>query len=198
MANYTLRQARDAATRVGGTTTFSSANRLRSEAKTGRSSYDVFLSHAYLDAQLILGVKAILESAGMSVYVDWLDDEELDRATVTAATASKLRERMRQSKSLVFATSRASVDSKWMPWELGYFDGLRGSGRIAIFPLVAAAGDRFVGQEYLGLYPRIQQLRRIANYIPEAVVTRGNFHPESMSLRGFVAGSGSFSKATFQ
>lgn len=29
--------------------------------------------------------------------------------------------------------------SKWMPWELGYFDGRRGSEQVAIFPLVASS-----------------------------------------------------------
>ena len=36
-----------------------------------------------------------------------------------------LRQRMDHCRFLLFATSKASPDSKWMPWELGYFDGLR-------------------------------------------------------------------------
>lgn len=197
MAFYTLSQAREAARRSGGNTTYSADTILRKESKSCRTSFDVFLSHAYLDAQAILGVKAVLEAMNLTVYVDWIDDRELDREKVTPATADKLRQRMRQSASLIFATSRASVNSKWMPWELGYFDGFR-PGRIAVFPLVNAAGDSFVGQEYIGLYPRIEQLRSATTYTPEAVVTQGVWHTESKSLRSFIAGTGTFSKTAYR
>ncbi len=55
-------------------------------------SYDVFLSHAYEDGELILGVKKIIEGLGLSVYVDWIDDAGLDRGKVTSRTAQLLRE----------------------------------------------------------------------------------------------------------
>jgi hypothetical protein len=59
---------------------------------------------------------------------------------------------MGNCESLIFATSDASPASKWMPWELGYFDGRR-PNRVAILPLVESATHGFRGQEYLGLYP---------------------------------------------
>jgi hypothetical protein len=92
-----------------------------SEGKT----YDVFLSHSFGDAAVILGIKYLIEEQGRSVYVDWIEDKGLDRKNVTAATADILRHRMRSCKSLIYATSQNSSQSKWMPWELGYFDGLR-------------------------------------------------------------------------
>ena len=59
---------------------------------------------------------------------------------------------MRSCKSLFFATSDNSSNSKWMPWELGYYDGYR--GKVAILPINASLyqKDSFEGQEYLGLY----------------------------------------------
>jgi hypothetical protein len=44
-----------------------------------------------------------------------------------------------------------------MPWELGYFDGFR-PGHVAILPLVKATGAGFNGQEYLGLYPYVEDI----------------------------------------
>jgi hypothetical protein len=44
-----------------------------------------------------------------------------------------------------------------MPWELGYFDGLR-RGRVGIFPIVESYGAGFRGQEYLGLYPFYEEI----------------------------------------
>jgi hypothetical protein len=119
--------------------------------------YDVFLSHSYQDADVILGVKVIIESLGLTVYVDWVDDGGLDRSKVTVKTAEILRVRMRQSSSMVYVHSAQSPDSKWMPWELGYFDGFRPSF-VWILPLVVSSDSEFKGQEYLGLYPTIDKL----------------------------------------
>jgi hypothetical protein len=129
----------------------------KSAAAARETTFDVFLSHSRLDADVIAGVKVLLERRGMTVYVDWIDDPQLDRSRVTPQTADVLRMRMQHSKSLIFATSESSPSSKWMPWELGYFDGSK-PGHIAILPLVQSAGSTFVGQEYLGLYPLIEDI----------------------------------------
>lgn len=71
------------------------------------STFDVFLSHSYDDAEVILGVKKIMESLGLKVYVDWIDDAGLDRGKVTRETAAILRLRMRNSLSLVYAHSES-------------------------------------------------------------------------------------------
>lgn len=129
---------------------------LRKSAAAGLSTrFDVFLSHSSLDAQVILGVKSLLEAEGLTVYVDWIEDAQLDRSRVTPKTAGLLRTRMRHSGSLIFATSTSSSQSKWMPWELGYFDGFK-PGFVAILPLVQSALSDFKGQEYLGLYPYVE------------------------------------------
>jgi hypothetical protein len=119
--------------------------------------YDVFLSHAYQDADVILGVKTIIESLGLTVYVDWLEDGGLDRSQVTAKTAEILRARMRQSASLAYVHTAQSPDSKWMPWELGYFDGFK-PNFVWILPLVTSYDSEFKRQEYLGLYPTVDKL----------------------------------------
>ena len=64
---------------------------------------------------------------------------------------------MNRCKYLLFASSAASPNSKWMPWELGYFDGKR-PDHIGILPLVDSPGAGFSGQEYLGLYPSIERI----------------------------------------
>ncbi len=119
--------------------------------------YDVFLSHSFTDAKDIYGVKLLIEQQGRSVYVDWIEDKQLDRNNVTAATAEILRRRMCSCKSLIYATSKSSSSSKWMPWELGYFDGRR-PGRVSIFPLLEEYDSGWTGQEYLGLYPVVEKL----------------------------------------
>ncbi|EHU0373429.1 TIR domain-containing protein [Vibrio cholerae] len=115
-------------------------------------TYDIFLSHSSKDAELILGVKATLQDMGYSVYVDWVEDAQLDRSNVNEATAQLLRERMDASKSLFYVTTENAESSKWMPWECGYFDGIK--DKVAILPIKKHSNDNhYQGQEYLGLYP---------------------------------------------
>ncbi|MGB8409275.1 MAG: toll-Interleukin receptor [Gallionella sp.] len=123
-------------------------------------SYDIFLSHGIRDADLILGMKGTLEDLGYIVYVDWIEDPQLDRSRVTPATADKLRQRMNSSKSLFFVTTANTDSSKWMPWECGYFDGKK--EKVAIVPILAESYDNsYSGQEYLALYPyAVQQQNR--------------------------------------
>lgn len=127
------------------------------QAFSADKQYDIFLSHCREDAEVIGGAKIILEKEGVSVYVDWIEDPQLHRAHVTSKTAAMLRSRMRACKSMLFATSEASPNSKWMPWELGYFDGLK-QGQIAVLPLLEDWEGTFTGQEYLGLYPVVERL----------------------------------------
>lgn len=113
--------------------------------------YDIFLSHSSKDAELVEGLKLKLEDLGLSVYVDWIEDPQLDREKVTLETAVTLQKRMRQSKSLIYAYSENGAQSRWMPWELGFFDGLK--GLVSILPIVSqSTSDRYVGAEFLGLY----------------------------------------------
>ncbi|MGJ0491872.1 hypothetical protein [Methylobacter sp.] len=120
-----------------------------SESRT----YDMFLSHSIRDAEIILGVKSILEDLGYTPYVDWIEDPQLERNDVTSETADILRKRMRSSKSLLYVTTNNSDSSQWMPWECGYFDGFR--EKVAIAPIKGYSTDYFQGVEYLGLYPYI-------------------------------------------
>lgn len=123
-------------------------------AASDYEKYDVFLSHASRDAELILGVKAMLEEQGLKVYVDWVEDAQLDRSQVSRLTADILRRRMRQSSSLIWVATNAAGESKWMPWELGFFDGFK-PNQVAILPLVDNSSESFRGQEYLALYPLV-------------------------------------------
>lgn len=126
-------------------------------ASANEDSFDVFLSHASEDSEIVLGVREILAGLGLKVYIDWIDDPQLDRGNVTAENADMLRRRMKQSKSLIFLTTKSSVSSRWMPWGLGYFDGMK-SGFIGILPIVDYSGGSFAGQEYIGLYPLVERL----------------------------------------
>ncbi|XHR95581.1 toll/interleukin-1 receptor domain-containing protein [Mucilaginibacter sp. UC70_90] len=117
--------------------------------------YDIFLSHSYLDADEVEILKEDLENTGFSVYVDWIEDAQLNRNNVSPYTATVIRNRMKNCKSLIYAFSENSVLSKWAPWELGYFDGF--NGKVAVLPIFdkPQIGEDYSGVEFIGIYPYI-------------------------------------------
>lgn len=130
-----------------------SINKQRTFSATTKT-YDIFLSHSSSDAGLVAGLKLELEDLGYSVYVDWIEDPKLSRANVTKETALFLQARMKQCKALLYAFSENATNSKWMPWELGYFDGIKGT--VAVLPISRTSKTSFQGSEYLGVYFYIQ------------------------------------------
>jgi hypothetical protein len=116
--------------------------------------FDIFLSHSIRDSDLVEGARLELEDKGFTVYVDWIVDPQLNREAVNAETAAALRARMLQCDTLIYVHTDNSPKSKWMPWELGFFDGAKG-GRVSVMPVLKTKGDTFRGQEYLGIYPAV-------------------------------------------
>ncbi|MHB1115165.1 toll/interleukin-1 receptor domain-containing protein [Sideroxydans sp.] len=161
MSFYTKSEARAAATsamtlqKSAGMTYSRILNEEKAAAKN-TDTFDIFLSHSIRDAEIIAGVKRLLEKQGFKVYVDWVDDPQLDRSAVSKETAMVLRRRMRQSKSLIYVATESASSSKWMPWELGYFDGFKPEN-VAVLPILDNEGDPYPSQEYLALYPVVQK-----------------------------------------
>ncbi|MBN8431566.1 toll/interleukin-1 receptor domain-containing protein [Microbulbifer salipaludis] len=173
MAFFTKDEVRQAArAKVNNSYKINAKAILESEIRSATSydSFDVFLSHSSKDAELVLGVKEILTRKGIKVYVDWQDDPQANRESVSAETAELLRARMKQSKSLIFLATDNASGSKWMPWELGYFDGFSG-GSVAVLPVLDYASSSFRGQEYLGLYPTVDK-GQYSNGQPETFVRK--------------------------
>jgi TIR domain len=115
-------------------------------------AFDVFLSHSIADRALVRGAKTLIERQGISVYVDWIEDGDLERNGEEAEAAERVKLRMRRCDSLVYLHSANARASRWCPWEVGYFDALKHpDSRIFIFP-ITEDGKRYTGQSYLALY----------------------------------------------
>lgn len=88
--------------------------------------YDLFLSHSSFDSELLLSLKSILNHCHVNVYVDWVSDRNaLKRELTNANTAKTIIERLKSSKALLYIHTEASQNSKWAPWELGFFHALK-------------------------------------------------------------------------
>ena len=156
---------------------YRTSNQILNESYRNFSSYktyDIFLSHSFKDADLILGLKEYLESElNLTVYVDWIEDSQLNRSSVNRETADLLRTRMRSCRSLIYAASSKSIDSRWMPWELGYFDGYK-HGKVAIMPITTNSNDQFKGEEYLLLYQYIEKISKLYSFEHDKLKISGN------------------------
>lgn len=120
-------------------------------------TYDIFLSHSYLDKETIQQLNYLLEDElGFSVYVDWIENSGLDRRNVSPGTAAELRSAMDRSRTLLYAISSKSSSSKWMPWELGYSDAKH--GRVAVLPIddIEQTITAYSTQEFVALYPVVE------------------------------------------
>jgi hypothetical protein len=155
--------------------------------------FDIFLSHARVDADVVYGARLELEQYGFTVYVDWIEDPALDRSKVDAQTARTLRSRMKQCHGLLYVHTDNSTASKWMPWELGYFDGY--AEKSAVLPISERVEEQFKGTEYVGIYP----------YVTDETTTEGKsllwvIDPEDASkytsLRGWLSGKATIRKHT--
>lgn len=116
-------------------------------------SYDLFISHSFMDKQLVEVLYKKFEEAGYKVYIDWKEEKLQNRENVSADTAKILRERMNRCSGLSYIATGNIINSKWCPWELGYADGKK--NRAAILPILKDSSKEYKGLEYLGIYPYI-------------------------------------------
>lgn len=139
MALFSESKIRARADRSTTTRTTDSVLNEKFQVTSQVTQFDIFLSHSFSDKKLILGIWLSLEDLGYKVYVDWINDRELSRSSVTKETARVLRARMLSCKSLFYATTTSSSSSKWMPWELGFKDGH--NRKAAILPVTGGYGE---------------------------------------------------------
>ena len=112
--------------------------------------YDLFLSHSYRDKDKLIELKNTLNTLGINVYMDWVNDkDELLRTLTSKDTAMVITERIKASKAILYVHTSSSMDSKWTPWELGFAYAI---GKPVLVYRTEASSD---APEYLQLYESI-------------------------------------------
>ena len=139
-----------------------------------------FLCHSHQDVALVEGLLEILEEVGIDLYVDWKDNSMPD--VPNEETARKIKDRIAGSHVFLFLATANAKKSSWCPWEIGCAD--IGKKSIYIIPTIDGGGD--YGNEYLGLYPKIDV--GLSNGVPTGFAL---FRPHSQTgtwLKDFVKG----------
>lgn len=131
-------------------------NETRRYTASASSTITVFLSHRHTeDKSLIEKVKGFFADQGASVYIDWLDK---DMPEVTSSeTATKLKNKIDKSQKFVILATPLSIESKWIPWEIGLADQMKGLTNIATLPIVTDENN-WEQREYYRLYSRITKV----------------------------------------
>jgi len=109
----------------------------------------VFLSHSHHDRPLVEGLIALLDSLGVKIYVDW-NDTAMPRVT-NRETAEKIKEQIKRKMLFMILATERALNSKWVPWEVGIGDQVKGEEFILLIPVADPSG-MFSGNEYLQLY----------------------------------------------
>jgi hypothetical protein len=133
-----------------------SLHRYLTKSWTGQTR--VFLSHSHVDVdelsnQELYGLLSLLILYAGDIYVDWLDPE-MPKET-SPETAARLKGKIDWCDRFLLLATANAINSKWVPWELGYADKSKGIENVAVIPIADPYG-RWPGSEYLALYPTVQ------------------------------------------
>lgn len=118
------------------------------------AKFDVFLSYNIADLEVVKNIFYVLSKKGLKVYLDCVVDPDMKRCETDKQTAERLRNRLMNSKSLLYAQSPSAGQSNWMPWELGVVDGH--THNCFIMPVTKDAQQVTPRREYLALYPYVK------------------------------------------
>jgi hypothetical protein len=124
-------------------------------------SVSVFLSHSHLDKDMIEAGIVYFKGISVSMYVDW-EDDSMPNST-SGITAARIKQKIRINDKFILLATNNAVASKWCNWELGIGDIRKlKNDNLAIIPLADNDG-KWAGNEYLQMYPRIEEANNIEN-----------------------------------
>lgn len=121
--------------------------------KTASYKRKVFLSHRHKDKEVVRKVIGFLNDLNSEVYIDWLDHSMPEKTN--AETAKKIKQSIKDCDKFILLATENSLESKWIPWELGIGDILKGIDKIAILP-ITRLDKNWPEREYYQIYGTIE------------------------------------------
>jgi hypothetical protein len=124
----------------------------------------VFLSHKHDDLEDVRGVIGELESLGVKVYVDSMDNKMPNETN--GDTAKRIKEVIKYCNKFILLATDKAIESYWCNWELGIGDVHKFKQHIAILPMKEknTYDYTYKGNEYLQIYPRIEHREAFTNF----------------------------------
>lgn len=139
-------------------TRYFSSTGIRSGAGT-----TVFISHKHSDMVTdgdMNELKGLLnflkDEYHIEPYIDSMDKKMPDETC--AETAERIKEVINYSEKFILLATNAAIASKWCNWEVGIADKLKlPHNDMAILPMLDDRNSLYKGNEYLELYPYIEE-----------------------------------------
>ncbi|QNY28277.1 toll/interleukin-1 receptor domain-containing protein [Acinetobacter seifertii] len=97
---------------------------LNSNSIESKKKYDIFISHSYLDKDLVKNMKNTINFLNLSCYYDWTSDQDfLKRNLISDYTKEVLKKRIEQSKALILVLTHnviadGEITSEWIKMEI--------------------------------------------------------------------------------
>ena len=154
MTQFLESQLRGTALEFAGSKSRNPESILRERASTTRASFDIFLTHAKLDPELLLGILLLLEAAGLHVYVDWRDGMGVAQENLPSVSYENIFKKMARTSALFFAYRHDAVLPKSLPWELAHFKSSK--HHVATIRFLKTVNR--IGREpgFISLYPSVE------------------------------------------
>jgi hypothetical protein len=97
--------------------------RIKNGKEQQLKNFDYFISHSSKDSSTVQRIISYQNEKGMNIFCDWINDADyLKRNLLCASTLEVIKERLEQSKAIIFVQSLNSINSKWCKYELNYFE----------------------------------------------------------------------------
>ena len=103
---------------------------LNSNSVESKKKYDIFISHSYLDKDLVKSTKNALNLKNLSCYYDWTSDQDfLKRTLISDYTKEVLKKRIEQSEIFLLllthnVIAEDKIISEWVEMEIEYAKSL--------------------------------------------------------------------------
>ena len=123
-----------------------------------RSGLCIFISHQKRDADTAKKIADYFITSGIDVYFDEYDTK-IDR-TRPYSVVSAIKTGIRNSTHMLCLLSQNALDSKWIPWEVGY-----GYDRTTVVGLTLKEISQSVLPEYLQIVPILRGTKSFNNFI---------------------------------
>lgn len=121
-------------------------------------NYDIFLSHSSIDKSYFRNLRNFFSQYGANIYIDQFDENLPNRTSVQ--TANLLVNKISSYRKFIVLVTENSLNSNWVPWELGFAHGRKRHNDIALMPISEYGTEEdWVNYEYLGLYNKIVKIQ---------------------------------------
>ena len=131
------------------------------ELQSPRIGNCVFISHQKKDKDVAKKIADYISNAGIDIYFDEYDGS-INRDDPNSVV-NAIKSGIKRSTHLLCILSQNALESKWIPWEIGY-----GYDRLNVAGLTVKELSKSLLPEYLQIVPVLRGTKSLNSYISDA------------------------------